>query len=207
MGWDFLGPDDFSIIAVKIKGFHGDQIHQSLQVGLQPDRQLNGHRVMPEFVTQLLNHPSGVGAAAVAFIDEGRARNLVAFHLLIHRDGLRLNPPDRTQHQNGAIQNAQRSFHLYGEIHMPRCVDNIDLVVSPFAESCGRGDGDTALSFQLHRVHGGADAVFSLDVMDGMDAFGVVKDSFGQGGFSGIDVGADADVSDFLDISFHRVFP
>jgi hypothetical protein len=43
--------------------------------------------------------------------------------------------------------------------------------------------------------------------MDGMDSFGVVKDSFGQGGFAGINVSADADVSDFLDISFHRAIP
>jgi hypothetical protein len=43
--------------------------------------------------------------------------------------------------------------------------------------------------------------------MDGMNTVGVIKDSFGQGGFAGINVCADADVSDFLDISFHRAIP
>jgi hypothetical protein len=44
--------------------------------------------------------------------------------------------------------------------------------------------------------------------MDGMNALGVKKNSFREGSLSRIDMGADADVSDSRQISFHSyIFP
>jgi hypothetical protein len=43
--------------------------------------------------------------------------------------------------------------------------------------------------------------------MNGMDAFGIKKDPLRQGSLAGIDVGADADIPDFCQISFHLHFP
>ena len=41
-------------------------------------------------------------------------------------------------------------------------------------------DGDAALPLELHAVHGGADAVLSPHLMDGVDAAGVEQNALCQ---------------------------
>ena len=82
-------------------------------------------------------------------------------------------------------------------------VDDVDLMIAPFAISRRRCNGDAAFLFQFHGIHGGPHPIFTLDVMDGMDALGVIQNSLGQGGFTGINVGTDANISDFCDVFFH----
>ena len=67
--------------------------------------------------------------------------------------------------------------------------------VTPLAGRGRRGDGDTALLLLLHPVHGGGAFV---DFADLVSSAGVVEDALGRGGFTGINVGHDADVSHFL---------
>jgi hypothetical protein len=43
--------------------------------------------------------------------------------------------------------------------------------------------------------------------VNGVDPLGVKKNSFGQCRLARVDVGADSDISDFLDVAFHRAFP
>ena len=71
----------------------------------------------------------------------------------------------------------------------------------------GRCDRDAALPFQLHVVHGRADAVFPLDVVDGMDPLGVEQNPLGERGLARVDVGRDADVSDLVNVATHDQCP
>ena len=162
---------------------------------------------MAQFRAELADDAAGIGAAAVAFVDECDAGDLVALHLLVHRDGLGLDAADRAEHEDGAVEHPERTFHLDGEIHMAGRVDDVDLMVLPFAEGGRRGNGDAALLFQLHGIHGRADAVLALDFVNGMDALGVVENPLGQRGLARVDVGADPDVSGFLNVVFHDAFP
>jgi hypothetical protein len=128
-----------------------------------------------ELLLELIDHAERVGAGAVAFVDEGDARHLVAAHLLVDGDGLGLHAAHGAQNQDGAVEHPQGPLHLDGEIDVPGGVDDVDLVPLPLAEGGGRGDGDAALALQLHAVHEGPDAVLALDVVHGVDALGVKR--------------------------------
>ena len=160
---------------------------------------------MAELVAQSLSHPLRVGARPVALVDEGDPRHLVALHLAVDRDRLRLHPGHRAQHQHRAVQHPQRALDLDREVDVARGVDDVDVVALPLHIGRGRGDGDAALPLQLHVVHGRADAVLALDVVDRIDLLRVEEDPFRQRGLAGVDVGGDADISDPLDVRNHVV--
>jgi hypothetical protein len=85
----------------------------------------------------------------------------------------------------------------------PGGVDDVDVVVVPLAMGGGGGDGDPALALQLHRVHLGAHAVLALDVVDHPDALGIEQHALGEGGLPRIDVRADPDVTNALQVRDH----
>jgi hypothetical protein len=62
-----------------------------------------------------------------------------------HRLGLRLHPTDGAEHADGAVEDAERTFDLGGEIHVAGGVDDVDLVVAPIGRRGGALDGDAAL--------------------------------------------------------------
>ncbi len=82
-------------------------------------------------------------------------------------------------------------------------VDDVDVVGVPLTMRRCRLDGDSALFFELHRVHLGPDAVLAPHLMNRMNSVSVEKDTLGERGLSGIDVGADADISDAREIGDH----
>lgn len=53
---------------------------------------------------------------------------------------------------------------LDGEVHVPRGVDNVDLLILPAAISCSALNGDALLALKLHMVHLGAHAIAALDL-------------------------------------------
>ena len=53
---------------------------------------------------------------------------VVALHLAINGDRLRLHAGDAAQHEDGAIEHAQRALHLNREVDVAGRVDDVDLV-------------------------------------------------------------------------------
>ena len=82
-------------------------------------------------------------------------------------------------------------------------VDNVDLVILPFAESCRRCNRDASFAFQFHRIHCGTDAVLALDIVYGVNALGVKQDSLCQRRFARINVRTDSNVSELFNILIH----
>jgi len=78
-------------------------------------------------------------------------------------------------------------------------IDDLDIMGIPPAGGYGRGDGDAAFLFVRHPIHYGFAIVNLADLVG---ATGVKEDTFRHGGFTGIDMGNDTDVSDFIDLSF-----
>jgi hypothetical protein len=149
----------------------------------QSNGNLHGHRIVAQLFFELPDHAKRIGTAAVALVDKGDAGYLVALHLLIDGDGLALDPANRAENQDGAVQHTQASLHLNGKVHMARRIDDIDLVFFPLAVSGGRGNGDPAFLLKLHGVHGRAYPVLPLDVVDGVDPVRIKQDPLGKGGF------------------------
>ena len=128
---------------------------------------------------------------------------LIALHLEIDGDGLRLDAAHGAEDQNGAVEHPERSFDLDGKIHMPGGIDDVDFMVEPFTERRCRGNGDAALLFQLHGIHRGADAVLALDVVNGVDTLRVKEYPLGKGGLPRIDMGADSDIPYIFKLVIH----
>ena len=78
---------------------------------------------------------------------------------------------------------------------MTRCVDNIDSVVLP--ETGGRRgrDGDPALLLLLHPVHSGGSL---MNLTELVAAASVIENPLRRGGFSGINMRDDPDITNFV---------
>ena len=160
----------------------------------EADRELEQHRVLGQLLAQLVTHAVGIGAFAIALVDEGNARNAIAVHLPVDGERLALHAGHRAQHQHGAVEHAQAALHLDGEVDVAWGVDDVDVMAVPLAVSSGAGDGDAALALELHRVHLGADTVLAAHVVNGVHAVGVEEDALGQRGLAAVDVRGDTDV-------------
>ena len=143
-----------------------------------------------------------VSAHDVHLVDVDHAGDLVVVGLAPHGLRLGLNAALGAHNGHRAVQHAQRALHLHGEVHVARGVDDVDaglgeLVLGPLPIAGGsRGsDGDAALLLLSHPVHGGGAVMGLTDLV--VDA-GVVEDTLGGGGLTGIDMGHDTDVSGIL---------
>lgn len=99
----------------------------------QADRDLDCRGVQLQFVTELLDDVERVRSLPVQFVDERKAWHIVALHLPVDSDGLRLHPADTAQHQDGAVQHAKSALYFHCEVNMAGCVDDVDVAVPPRA--------------------------------------------------------------------------
>ena len=175
---------------------HRHQIDDALELVLGADGNLNRHRPALQPVDNGIDGVVKIRAHAVHLIDEADARNAVLVGLAPHRFRLRLHARHGVEHRHRAVQHAQAALHFGREIHVARRIDNVDGDVAPLAGGGGRRDGDAALLLLLHPVHDGRAFMHLADLVG---AAGVIEDALGSGGFTGIDVGHDADVPHFLD--------
>ncbi|MCY1272303.1 hypothetical protein D9M70_208790 [compost metagenome] len=188
---------------VPVDGLHADQVDLAMEVLLLANGQLDGHRSVAEALLDLLHHPQEVGAGAVHLVHVGDARHVVLVGLAPDGLGLRLHAIGAAEHHHRAIQHAQGTLHLDGEIDVAGGVDDVDaeflqLLARAGPEGGGgrRGDGDAALLLLDHPVHGrGAVVHLAHLVVDP----GVVEDPLGGGGLAGIHVGHYADVAVMAD--------
>ena len=68
----------------------------------------------------------------------------------------------------------------------------------------GGRNGNSPLLFQFHGIHLGPDPIFPLDFMDGEYSLGVIQDSLSQGGLARVNVSADTNVSQFLNVVHNK---
>ena len=137
-------------------------------------------------------HGGKIRAGAIHLVDEGQLGYAELLRLPPHCFRLRLHPPHGAEHTHGAVQHAQAAFHLNGEVHMARCVDDVDGVPLPLAGCAGRRDGDAALLLFGQIIHGGGAVMHFAHAVDFLR---VEEQAFAQGGLAGVDVGDDADVA------------
>ena len=70
-----------------------------------------------------------VGARVVHLVDERDARHAVALHLPVDGDRLALHALARVEHQDRAVEHAQRALDLDREVDVAGRVDDVDVVV------------------------------------------------------------------------------
>ena len=167
-----------------------------LKLILGADRQLDRHRLGAEAVDDILQALEEVGAGLVHLVAEHDARNVVAVALAPYRLGLRLDALVGIEHADRAVEHAQRTLHLDGEIDVAGRVDDVEALAVPERGGRGRRDGDAALLLLLHPIHRRGAFVHLADLVA---LAGVIEDALGRRRLAGIDVRHDAEVAIVLD--------
>ena len=169
-----------------------DQIDQPGEFLLGANRQMQQQRRGFQLVAHFLHDALELGADAIHLVDERDARHAVLVGLAPHGLGLRLDPADRAEDCDRAVEHAEAALDFNREIDVSRRVDNIDAVVAPETGGRRRRDRDSALLLLHHPVHRRGAFMHLADFV--VDA-GVEEHALGSGGFAGIDVSHDADIA------------
>src|SRR5699024_6810834 len=160
--------------------------------------------VQVKFFTDVVAYANGICAHAVTFVDEGNARYVVAAHLTVDCQRLRLNASHRVQNEDRPVQNAECALNFNREVNVARGVDDVDRHALPVDVRCRRLNGDTFLFLEFHVVHRRARAIFTADFGDLMDSAGGTENALAQGGCTGIKVRGNSNISQLAQIR-HRL--
>src|SRR6266849_6436172 len=146
-----------------------EEIDDPDEVIFAAERKLEGNGVGSEALANGANDVIEVRSHAVHLVHKTDARDAIFIRLAPYGFRLRLHAGDGVEHAHRAVQNAQRALHFHGEVHVARCINDIDAI--PLAEAIPRGsrsrarDGDAALALLLHPVHGGRAFIHRTDLV------------------------------------------
>jgi len=182
---------------------HLYEVDDAAEFGLSADRQLEGDRIGAEPVDHHLEAAEEVGADAIHLVDVADPWDAVLVGLSPDGLGLRLDAANGAEQGDRAVQDAQASLYLDGEIHVAGCVDDVDARVTPVAGGRRRGDRDATLLLLRHPVHHGRAFV---DLAHLVSAPRVVQDALRGRGLAGVDVRHDADVACALERELSHAF-
>jgi hypothetical protein len=107
------------------------------------------------------------------------------------------------EHGNYAIEYSQATLDFNREVNVARRVDDVDAVrwnartvgvgfKTPFAGGGRTGNGDAAFLLLRHMIHDGAAIVHFTDAVN---TAGIEKNALCRGGFAGVDVRGNTDVT------------
>ena len=111
----------------------GQEVDDALEGRFLANRQLHGHDARAEAHAQLLDDLVKVGVLAVHLVDEERARQLCLFGIAPCLLRLDLDARRGRDHDEGAVCRRQCALDFADEVRIARRIDEIDLIVTPFA--------------------------------------------------------------------------
>jgi hypothetical protein len=211
IGGDLLHAHILAHLIIVDVSVHLHQVDDALEGILGADGELDGHGVALETVVDHVQNVVEVRAHDVHLVDVDHAGDLVLVCLTPNGLRLRLHAALGAQNGHRAVQHAQGTLDLNGEVHVARSIDDVDtggreLILGTLPEAGGSsgGDGDTALLLLCHPVHGGGTVMGLTDLV--VHA-GVVQNTLGRGGLTGIDVRHDTDITDVFKrcFSWHTI--
>ncbi len=192
------------LVVVQIEdGLLVDNVDLALELVFGAEGDEDGPGVGAELVAHLIDGVLEIGTDAVHLVDESDAGNAVLVGLAPDGFRLGLDAGDAAEDGDGAIEDAEGTLDLGGEVDVAGGVDDVDaeflafvnlddalfLARGPEAGGGGGGDGDAALAFLLHPVGDGGAFMHFAHLVNGA---GVEEDALGKRGFAGVDMGGDA---------------
>ena len=185
----------------------GNAVHNSVQKLLNTvasfgtDAQ-NVFQLTPNEVDDLVRNLIRIGAGEVQFVQNRNDLQVVLNGQVEVADGLGLNALGSVHHQQGAFAGRNASGNFVGKVHVAGGVDQVQAEVVFAADVIHLDgvalDGDAALALQIHVVQQ------LSHFLAGGNRFGDVQQAIGQGAFSVVDVGNDAEVSDIFHANRER---
>src|SRR4051812_14375508 len=158
-------------------------------------------RICSEPTAYFLEYGFEIGTLPVHLVDKREPRHLIFIRLSPNRLALRFNALARAEYYDPAIEHSQAAFDLSRKIDVSRCVDQVDDDVLPW-ELHARGiDRYPALRLLGIIIRRGRTPVDLAGPMLGTTR---KKHSLGDRCLTGINVGNDADVANFLERDCHR---
>ena len=198
VGGDFLDFEIFRLAGfVPDVGLHGEEIDDADEVTFRADWQDHDEWVGTEDFFHLGDDAVEIGADAVELVDVDDAGDFGVIGVAPVSFGLGLDAAGAAEYAYAAVEDFERAVNFDGEIDVAWGVDDVELVILPEASGGGGLDGDAALGFLFHEVHGGCAVVYFADFVD---LAGELENAFGGGRFARINVGENADVAVFAEV-------
>ena len=154
---------------------------------------------MTQTVLDLTYDAQEVGTGTVHLVHVNNTWNTVLVGLTPYGFGLRLDTGGAAEHNDRAVEYAQRTFYFNGEVNVAGGIDDVYAVVVvltnrtfPEGGHSSGGNGDTALLL-LHHPVGGRGAVVHLAHLVAQTC--VEQDPLGSGGLARVNVGTDTNVT------------
>ena len=151
---------------------------------------LFGGAELVEEIEGVVDDPVGAGARAVDLVDHDDRLETQRERLTGDEAGLRHRALDRVDQQQHAVDHRQHALDLAAEVGVARGVDDVDVGFAVLDRAVLGEDGDTALAFDVVRVH---DPLVDLLVL--AEGAGLTEQLVHQGGFAMVDVSDDGEVS------------
>ena len=154
----------------------------------------NFRRVATQEVYHLVFHDVDHGAVHVDFVHHGDDFEVVFEGRIQVGDRLGLDALGGVDHEKGAFAGRDAARHLVGEVDMAGSIDEVEgiflsLVVIFHLDGVAL-DGDATLALEVHVVEHLIDEFLVVERM------GEFQKPIGQGGFTMVDMGYDAKISD-----------
>src|SRR5712664_2878000 len=187
----FFQPDNYLFL---------EEIDDPDEIIFTSEGELQRNGVGPKALSDGADDVVEIRAHAVHLVHEADTRDAVLVRLAPNRFRLRLHARDGVEHAHRAVQNAQRTFHFHGEVHMARRINNIHAIflaeaVPGSGRRCAR-NGNAALALLLHPVHGGRAFIHRTDLVGHTR---IEQDALRRRGLSGVDMRHDPDVAGILE--------
>ena len=172
------------LIVVDIS-LHLHQVDDALEVIFGADGELNGQGVAFQTVMHHMDDIVEVRTHDVHLVNERHTGDFVFVSLMPNGFRLGFYAALGAENGNGAIQDAERTFHFNCKVHVTGGIDNIDPMTLPESSRSSRSNRNTPFLLLCHPVHRRSTLVGITDLMRFSR---VVQDSLGSGGFAGVDV-------------------
>ena len=144
----------------------GEEINHSRERVLDANRQSHHHRLRCQHILDLLNHAVEIGTNPVQLVHQNETRHRRFIRITPVGLGLGLHPTRSTKNPNAPIKHLERTINLNGEVHVPRSINDVKLMVVPETGGGRRLNRDPPLLFLLHEIRGGGTIVHLPDLVD-----------------------------------------
>ena len=173
-----------------------DQVDRTDVFFAESHRQLQADGVSVEPVANFVDHAVEVGSDPVEFIDKADSRDVVSVGLEPDGFGLGFDAAISAEYDHGSVEYAKGPFDFDGEVHVAGGVDQVQRVSIPFETGGRRCNRDSPLLFLFQIVHNGCTVMHFPDFVGPARK---IEHALRDGGLASVNMGANADVSDFLE--------